>query len=194
MFLDKDAIRIGGIKQLIGSQRNCQRWLDKLEAAGLRHGSAAVLALFDGDADQIEGSPFCAYEAAKMLVSRAKQVGAGQTFSLACVLARQEFESWLIAGVESLAGQFLPDGREAVESGVTCEGMDVEENPRGAKAWLGARMLTGYRETTHQVALTEMVSLERIRTRNPRSFRRLETALDQLIAAVRNRTPIISPA
>src|SRR6266540_17391 len=99
LYLDEAAIRIGGVSSLTGSEKNRANWLNKLGVAGLRPRTGAVLVILDGDADAVEAAPFCAAEVAKLLTRRGAEMGAGRAFSLACVFARQEFESWLIAGV-----------------------------------------------------------------------------------------------
>ena len=66
--------------------------------------------VLDGDIEKVGGKNLAA-EVAKLLAGAAMEVGADQTFSVAVVFASQEYETWLIAGVASLAGQRLPDGR-----------------------------------------------------------------------------------
>ena len=41
-----------------------------------------------------------------------QKVGAGKLFSVAIVFVCMEFESWLIAGIESLLGKPFSDGRK----------------------------------------------------------------------------------
>ena len=71
--------------------------------------------------------------------------------------------------------------------------MNTDEAPRDAKRWLSDRMVNAYKETQDQALLTGMLDLATIRARQPRSFRRLENALDLLIEALRQGLPIISP-
>ena len=114
-------------------------------------------------------------------------------FSVAVVFARQEYETWLIAGVASLAGQRLPDGR-LIDPNAKAPVGDLEAGPRDAKGWLGAIVEGGYKPTRDQAALTRLVDLEVIRARKLRSFQRLESAVSGLMEAVRCNTPIASPS
>ncbi|MFI5381659.1 MAG: DUF4276 family protein [Tepidisphaerales bacterium] len=193
LFLDRNAIRIGGVETLVGSDKNRGEWLRWLGVAALRRRIGAVLAILDGDAGAVEGRVFCAALVAKVLAERSRAARGGELFSVACVFARQEFESWLIAGVDSLAGRALPDGRQGIRAGTSSADLDTETAPRDAKRWLSKRMVNGYKPTQDQAMLAEIVDLNAIRARNLRSFRRLESALDTLIDAVRNGQPVISP-
>jgi hypothetical protein len=104
-----------------------------------------------------------------------------------------EYETWLIAGVESLAGKPLPDGRPGVKAGAVAPSGNLEEAPRAAKGWLNANMDRGYKPAKDQKALTEMVDVELIRKRGLRSFRRLENAVEQLADAVRSEQHVVTP-
>ena len=193
LFLDRNAIRIGGIETLAGNEKNRGEWSRWLRVAAKRPRTAAILAVLDGDKNTVEGKPFCAASVARLLAERSRVVRGGELFSVACVLARQEFESWLIAGIDSLAGRLLPDHREGIRAGASSANLDTETAPRDAKGWLSKCMVNGYKPTHDQAMLAEMVDLNAIRARNPRSFRRLESALDILVDAVRTGRPTISP-
>lgn len=121
------------------------------------------------------------------------QVGAGTTFSVAVVFARQEFESWLIAGIASLRGQALPDGR-LIDSDAKAPEGDLELSPRDAKGWLGTIVEGGYKPTRDQAALTRLVDLDAIRAGGLRSFRRLDSAVSTLLEAIRSNRPTASPS
>jgi hypothetical protein len=195
MWLDDNPIVVGGLHALTGAKR-AKEWTRFLGVAGLRmkKDGGGILALVDGDADQFEGDPFCPGKSARLLVSRGQPIGAGALFSLACVFARQEFESWLIGGIESLSGKTVPpDNRPLVRAGTQYDVADPEQAPRGAKQWLGARMAGGYKETTDQAALTRLVDLAEIRSRGLRSFQCLERAIDRLIDAFRKDVRVLSP-
>ena len=128
-----------------------------------------------------------------MMVEEARAVGAGSKFSLAVVFACLEFESWLIAGVESLAGRKSSDGLAGVRTGTSRFEGDVESHPRNAKGWLSGVMEAGYKPTIHQAFLTSEVDLNVIRSKNVRSFRRMESALVQLVSAFRSSTHVVTP-
>ena len=192
VWLDPNPLRMGGVTSLFG--RKAENWSKKLELAAERGGLGAVLLLQDGDVGAIPGQLFCPASLGRDLSQRARNVGAGKLFSVASVFARQEFESWLIAGVGSLAGKPLPDGRPGIPAGVAAPAGDLEQNPRDAKKWLKQRLPTGYAETTDQALLTQIVEIKAIRQRGMRSFRRLENALNQLVNAVRTGQHIVTPA
>ena len=194
--LDPHVFRVRSLADLTGKQVG--KWIRHLRAAAKRKEFGGVLLVVDGDHEKmrlegITARPFCAADAAKFLATKARDAGAGSLFSVAVVIARQEFETWLIAGVESLAGRPLPDGRMGVHEGVVCPDADLEESPRDAKRWLGERMASGYKETTDQEILTGLVDLEVILRRNLRSFRRFDNAVDQLVKSIREGRPIVSP-
>ena len=71
---------------------------------------------------------------------------------------------------------------------------DLEQAPRDAKRWLSQVMPSRYREALHQKDLTELVDLRAIRVRPMRSFQRLDSAIAELVDAVRDDTPISTPA
>ena len=182
-FLDDYVFRVGGIHGVTGSKRH--DWVRWLGAANKRPNLGAVLLVLDGDADSVEGQPFCAARVAATLAQRAREAGAGQCFSVACVFACREYESWLIAGVDSLRGKPLDDGRPGLRTDAPNCPADTDVHPRGAKEWFKMNMERGYKPTTDQKPLTELLDLEVVRSR-ARSFRRLESALRQLMAAVKS--------
>ena len=109
------------------------------------------------------------------------------------MFACQEFESWLIAGIESVAGKPFPDGRIRVKRGTKPPDGDLEQNPRAAKEWLREAMVDGYKPTRDQASLTRLIDLQLIRNREMRSFQRLESAVNELATAIREGVHIVSP-
>jgi len=88
------------------------------------------------------------------------------------VLAHREFESWFIASVASLAGQFgLP---MALDVPADIEGI------RDAKGWLGKRMSVSYDPVTHQHQFARICDLGEAQ-RSP-SFKRLYCKIRDLVA------------
>jgi hypothetical protein len=191
LAIDANVFRVGGIERITGKKRD--QWDKKLKAAAKRPGMAGVLVVLDGDADQVEGQPFCARKTATLLASRALQVGGGTTFSLACVFARREFEAWLLAGLESLAGKPLSDGRPGVRVGAYYDARSIEDHPRDAKGTLSAFMESGYKPTVDQKELTRLVDLDMIRSCNLRSFRRFESAVKELCEGIIAGRHFVSP-
>ncbi len=193
LTLDEAPFRAGEAPSLF--KNDFEKWSKLLNAAAKRPNLGGVIAIFDGDCEKINREPFCAKAHAAQLVSAAKSHGAGTLFSLAIVFARQEFESWLIAGVESLAGKPLPpDNRPGVNSETKTPQGDLDMNPRGAKEWLSKIMREGYSPTRDQCTLTKLVDLELIRSKNMRSFTRLQSAVNQIVTAIQDNKHIATPA
>jgi hypothetical protein len=191
LLLDENAFRVGSVGRLVkGDFRDWKRFL---RASIKRRDVGGVLLILDADIENIGTRPFCAAGMAKSLAAAAMPVGAGETFSVAVVFAKQEFETWLIAGVASLAGKRLPDGR-VIKSDAKAPDGDLEASPRDAKGWLSTIVAGGYKPTRDQAALTKLVDLELIRSRQLRSFRRLESAVSSLLQAIRCNRPIASPS
>ncbi len=190
ILLDDAPFRVGLVDKL--AKADFRDWKRYLGASLKRSNVGGVLLILDGDIEKVGGKAFCAAEVATSLAGAAMHVGAGKTFSVAVVFARQEYETWLIAGAASLAGQRLPDGRRIKTDAKAPEG-DLETSPRDAKGWLRGIVDGGYKPTRDQAALTKMVDLEAIRARELRSFRRLESAVASLLEAIRCNRPIISP-
>ena len=119
----------------------------------------------------------------------AAEAGAGKIFSLAVVFACVEYETWIVAGAESLAGKSFKDGRQALPAGVEFP----EGNPEShGKRWL-EKHCQGYRPTRDQGALTELIDFRVVREKKLRSFARLEHAIDQLLEAAGKDTFISTP-
>jgi len=169
--LDEQTFRVGGVNRLVKDKY--REWKRKLAASLKRRNVGAVLLILDGDVKQFEGDVFCSAKVARSLASEAASVGGGVTFSVAVVFARQEYESWLIAGIDSLAGQRLPDGRLIAKDAKAPQG-DLEVTPRDAKGWFSAVIEGGYKPTRDQAALTDLLDLQAVRERKLRSFQRLE--------------------
>jgi hypothetical protein len=180
LFPDNAPMRVGGIESLTG--RSADRLLTYVRRANGRKNLGAILVLLDGDADAVEGQPFCTVTAARMLAERSRGGGAGLAFSLGVVFMRQEFESLLIA----VADQF-----DGLKAGLTLPPA-VEEAPRDAKRWLDENLINGYKATTDQALLTRAVK-DWTPARRLKSFCRLERALVELARAVATGQHFVSP-
>jgi len=92
------------------------------------------------------------------------------------VLAKWEYEAWLIAALESLRGRhgIRPDAAQPHRP----------EGIRDAKGYLTEQMIAGrkYSETVDQVALTAVFDL--VQAETCRSFRKLKTEIDKLLRYV----------
>jgi hypothetical protein len=90
------------------------------------------------------------------------------------VLAKTEYESWLVAAADSIAG------RRGVDPSTTAPA--DPESIRDAKGWLTKRMPSGrsYRETLDQPALTAIIDLSAARSASP-SFAKFWRDLESLL-------------
>jgi hypothetical protein len=109
----------------------------------------AILVLLDADDD-------CPKELAPRLLERAK--GQRPDRRIGVVLAKREFEAWLVASVESLRGYRELDSKATAPKDV--EGM---RNPKG---WLTRLLPPGspYSPTIDQAPMAERIDLEKART------------------------------
>lgn len=168
-------------------------WHKRVELAAYKSKRGAVLAVFDGDFKFYppgSSSPFCAATAARALAVEANKAGAGSICSLAVVFACVEYETWLIAGVESLAGKPFPDGRVGLPSGTVFPSGDPESH---GKRWIEKKW-PGYKPAIHQKELTELLDLNVVRAKELRSFKRLDNAMNQLIRAAEEGAFISTPS
>jgi hypothetical protein len=69
---------------------------------------------------------------------------------------------------------------------------NLEVAPRDAKGWL-RQTLKGYNPVRDQDVLTQAIPLESLQSTGLRSFRRLESAVQQLVRAVTSGTHIATP-
>jgi len=193
-FADKDVIRGASYMKWDkeAGRPDYTKWISRVTLASRRGNLGGVLAVYDGDAPVFPAgskTPFCAADAAKVLAQVAAEAGAGKTFSLAVVFACKEYESWIIAGIESLTGKRYSDGRAALPPGLTFPPGNCEAH---GKKWL-EQHCPGYRPALDQGALTEILDLGVVRAKGLRSFRRFEHALVQLMEAANKGTYILCP-
>jgi hypothetical protein len=133
---------VGNVADL--TKDNGKDWLRLLNAARKRPNLGAVLLVQDGDLGRIRREDFCAARFGARLSDWARATGAGKLFSVATVFACQEYESWILACADRLAGQQLPDGRPGLRAGTVAPEGDLEVAPRGAKGWLDQHIEAGY--------------------------------------------------
>lgn len=139
---------------------------------------AGLFILVDTDRDA------CPFTLAQNLSQRARQ--AGLPFPTAIVCPHSEYETWFLASLDTVRGHCNLPAALTYEQPV--------ENKRGVKEWLSGQMPQGrrYRETEHQPELTRHIDPTLAR-RHSRSFRRLESALDQLLAAIKRGETTVTP-
>ena len=193
VVLDVQSFVVGNVSDLTAQAG--KEWVSKLNFARKRPKLGAVLLVQDGDLGRIRREEFCAATFGLRLAQWARGAGAGTNFSVATVFACQEYESWVLACADRLAGLPLTDGRPGLRSDTTAPEGDLERAPRDAKGWLDRHIEAGYKPTRDQRLVTELMvdHLDAVRARGMRSFQRLEKALGELVNAVRTGTPIVSP-
>jgi hypothetical protein len=180
----------------------CKEWKRLLEAAfKTRRTLAGVLLVLDGDLKKVPstwksyvdrfGNEFCAHKIAACLAERAREVRGGEAFSVAVVFAMREFESWILAGIDGVHGVHLAGERGRVANDLAYPGV-VSELTRNSKGLL-KEMIPEYKESLDQAVLASKLDLQLAKERS-RSFRRMASAVDQLVGAVRTGKPTATPA
>ncbi|MBI4655309.1 MAG: DUF4276 family protein [Elusimicrobia bacterium] len=109
---------------------------------------------------------------------RARAQAARRNIPIFVVLAKMEYETWLLAAAESLRGKSgLP---ETLVSPLN------PENIRGAKEWISDQMPEGqrYTETTDQPAFTELLDMTAART-NSESFDKCYRDIEKMLRELR---------
>ena len=196
LYVDRNIIRTassGLVKW--DKQNNCcdySQWVSRVTLASRRQNVGGIIAVIDGDFSQFppgSGLPFCAATIAKNMAAEATSVRAGEVFSLSVVFACPEYETWLVAGAESLAGQKLKDGRFALPQGVKFPDGNPESH---GKRWLEKNCIN-YRPARDQSALTELVDFQFIRAKKLRSFTRLDHAVNEMLEAVAKGRHVSTP-
>lgn len=191
IFVDEEPFRIGQLPKI--AKDDFRIFRNKLKQAAMRPGAKGCMLILDGDCDIDAKTPFCAKTMARRIAGIAAQEGAGRAFSTTIIFAQMEFESWLLAGSHSLAGQPLLNGGKAFRKDYVVPSGDLEKAPRDAKGAFKDALSGSYKPTTDQASVTRMVDLQQIRDRKMRSFIRLEHAVDQLVAAFRENRHIVTP-
>jgi hypothetical protein len=127
----------------------------KLLLAAAKAGDGQVIVLLDADDD-------CPVDLARDIAARAGNIV--PHVRLAVVIARHEYEAWLLAGANSLAGKRgLSADLEAPADG---------EAIRDAKGWLSNHIQSGrYHEVSDQPALTAVLDID-LACAGSRSFRK----------------------
>lgn len=129
-------------------------------ARGLDSDGGVIVVLDQDDDHDVSG-----------LVDRVSEPMAGMA-DLRVVVACREYEAWFLGGIESLRAHRSVRDDAAFDSD--------PEAPRDAKGRLRQLMNEPYRETLHQPAFTELLSIEAARQRCP-SFEHLVRSVGELI-------------
>jgi len=141
-----------------------------------------ILVLLDADKQ-------CAVELATGLAERIRRSGCSHPAVVVC--ATREYEAWFLASLESLVGRDI-GGKPGLPDGLVYDG-EVEDLPN-AKEWLSKHFpgSRAYKETLDQPPLTHHIAMD-LALRRSRSFRRLYHAIEELVAAVDDRSVGITP-
>lgn len=150
--------------------------------ASVERDCGAILVLLDAERE-------CAKDLAHKLAQRV--ITKGTQFPVVIVCANRMYESWLLASIETIAGQKLGE-RPGLPSGLQPPN-DVEA-VRSAKGWLNRQFPPGraYKETEDQEAMTRLIDFDLARQRS-RSFRRLCHAIKQALAGITDRSNVVTP-
>ena len=139
----------------------------KLLLAVAKAQGGAVIILLDADDD-------CPVALASSLRDRAQQIAPGS--NVHPLIACREYESWLIAGIGTLAG------KRRVRTDAT-----PPPNPdeiRDAKGWISEQMLSGrYHEVLDQPAMTAIFDLQHAQAAS-RSFRKFTETFSAILESL----------
>ena len=142
------------------------RFEEFLGHAKKTRGCAGILVLLDSDKD-------CPRELAAELALRARDSGVGIPIAVVC--AKPEYENWFLASYEDFTG-------------------DAEEFG-GAKTWLTTHRIQpgmAYKETFDQPRFSATMDIEAVFLAS-RSFRRLCSALKELVDCIDSGTVNVTP-
>jgi hypothetical protein len=139
---------------------------------------AAVVILFDGEDD-------CPKELASQVRAWAREAASGKPCDV--VVAYREYETWFLAALESLRGQYGISKDAAAPAN--------PESKRDAKGALEEFMPPdrAYSETGDQPAMSAVFDMSLAHRRN-RSFRKLVKAFGELLTQLRQPLPAWPPA
>ena len=158
--------------------RNLERFL----RYALIDDCSAILVLVDSDKE-------CPYVRATCLAGKVSTLSL--RVPVAIVYANSEFESWFICNLDEGKGEKIRQRLDIPDSVIAPD--DVEAIS-GAKEWLTRRMPrnSSYQETRDQADLVHCIDLGLTIDRS-RSFRRLCRAVEELVVAIDNCVPRVTP-
>ena len=152
--------------------------------AWLEPDCAAVLILIDGDV-----GCDCPWEFARDLAGRVRMLNGPKP--VAIVVANREYEAWFVASLPSILGKQIGHSL-TFPTDLTFQGNP--EEMRGVKGWITRQLPRGkaYKETEHQAEMTRLIDFNMARN-NSRSFRRVSTAMQQLLVAIERNANNVTP-
>jgi len=119
-------------------------------------------------------------------------------FPIATVLFYREYETLAVSIADRLNGATLqsPGGTTIATLSLSAPMPNDPEAFRDAKGWIKKHLMGGqsYKPTTHQLPLTNQMSIDDLRTADLSSFRRLETAIRFLGSEMEHGTSNTYPA
>jgi hypothetical protein len=186
-------MKVGNVAALLRARE--PKWRRFLKTTIRTRRPSGILLLLDGDVDLPKKERFCPGRLSRELCHVAREEGAGKMFSLAAVFAIQEYESWLIAGLENLRGLRLHDDRPGIRGDAVAPEGNLESAPRNAKKWLRQNSDCGYNPTTEQEPFTRLLVKKAIPERLGAmpSFQRLQRAITGLLDGMKTGNHILSP-
>ena len=160
--------RAGGLEHFLELARGAE------ECAGL-------LVLRDTERENRNCPPDLAYSLAE------RTQALGLPFPVVIVCATCEYESWFLAGLESIKANFAQLKPDAIFEG------DPEQECN-AKGWLTDHMVgdRAYKETIDQVKMTTFLDISHT-IKQSRSFQRLVHAVEELLRAIDSETVTVTP-
>ena len=185
-FIDDNPMKVGDVCALLTPKEEI-KLIRFVKALDKRSDVGGVLILLDGDADFIlkpssDGNvkeAFCPMTTAIYMSDLVrKHTRAGQAFSFAVVFARQEFESWFLAGHPRFANDYV--------------GKNLEEHPRNAKGKI-KEYDSRYNEANDQVKYVSDLNLDMLLDRM-RSFRRFKHAIEEISQSIQTEQFICTPS
>lgn len=171
-----------GQSKSTGGKPNLINRLDKYLRYALNDGADAMIVVVDADQD-------CPRELAASL--RDRTMNSGIPAPVAIVCPKAEYETWIIASLSEDDGHKIRE-RLRIDSSISAP--DNIESIRNAKGWFKNHMPRGlaYKPTQDQARLTHYMSLDLVHRRS-RSFRRLCHAMEELVKALEDGVPTVTP-
>lgn len=179
VFVDQNVIRTGEVGGLL--KNDCEKWRRLLRYVQSKGDVGGVVLLLDGDVCKE-----CPVEVATVLANAALPIASSGKLSVCAVFALQEYESWLLSGL--VKGAILADGRKVAPSDP-----DVDyEKVRGSKERLRKLVQGSYRPTRDQLLVTDAANWNIVKEKS-RSYRRLCSAVRQIVDSVNSETFVVTP-
>lgn len=184
--------RLGAPQWQVATPKNAHGCENLIKAGGLerfvklswrQRDCGGVLVLLDSDGRH------CPMALAKNLGARVRQMGAQRSVSI--VVAHHEYEAWFLASLDAMVGRQF-GGHHGLRTGVSAP-LDCE-SVRNPKRWLNRNFPRDriYKETSDQPAMTTLIDHDTALARS-RSFRRLYSAVEKLLAGWHRGSVFVSP-